>query len=382
MLENSLREAFARRAGSLLAPADPAAAPIRRGRRVRRRRSVVGGLAAVLLLAGLVGGTAQLRIWFQGPVATIGVVSPVLPPPEPVVEPVPEPWHGGALGLELRLVNRMWTATGERLLLSGSALVEQAYRTPHGVVFGSAREVRLRREDGTTVDVLPGAGDWLVSPDGQRVVSAAGGTVRLARLGVGGVRGQVARAEVPEGTRPVAFWGTRVVLTGPDGVRFDVWDPAASYRPAWTSALATVYGPAGDDLLVLVGQPDGHCLAAVPASATRLPADRGDLPCGQRLAVAGDRSGWLAPGGGWLAVPDGDQVRMIEVALGGTDDPAVLTCPRHESVTPTWWSPTDLLSADEDGAVSCDTGGGQTRQALPERVGTLWEYVPAFGIDG
>jgi hypothetical protein len=381
VLENSLREMFERQVESSLTVDDPATVAIRRARRVRHRRSVVHGIATVLVIVGLAVGTVQLQHWWQGPVATTGVVSPILPRPEPVHEPVPEPWHGGELGVELRMFNRLWTATGEHQVLSGSALVRQAYRTPYGVVYGSEQEIRLRRDDATVVDLVSYAGQWLVSPDGRQVVSVAGDTAQVVPLDMNAERGQLEQAHVPEGTRPAAFWGSRVILGSSDGARFDVWDPAGSYDPAWNSALAAVYGPVDEDLLVLVGEPGGYCLALVPAGADRLEPDQTDGSCQQPLPVTADGYGWLAPGGGWLAVPDGDQVQLIQVTLDEREVTPVATCPRHEPVTPIWSNPTTLLSADGDGAVSCDIDGAVNRSGRPDRIGRLWQYVPALGVD-
>jgi hypothetical protein len=381
MLEESLRETFKDRADALPMVDDPATGVIRRARRVRLRQSAVRGLAAVLVLAGLMGGSLQLRHWWQEPAGTGGVHSPILPPAEPIHDRQPvagvEPWDGGEMGLQVRVVNRVWTPTGERLLLRGSALVEQAYQTPYGLLYGNEREVRLRRHGGAVVDVLADSGHWLVSPDGERVAAVADGVLRVVQLGPAGVAGEPAVAQVAAESRPVAFWGTRVVISGPaDG--FDLWDPASGYEPAWNSRIVAVYGQVGADLLVLVGAPDGYCLATVPAGASRPDPDLTTGQCEQPLPVTRDGFGWLAPGGGWLALPDGDRLRLVEVT-GSSGEPTKVSCPRQEWKTPTWWNPTTLLSADRNGAVSCDVRGAVTRVELPDQAGRLWEFVPALG---
>jgi hypothetical protein len=379
MLEDSLREAFHRQVESLPMVDDPATVAVRRGRRSRHLRLVAGGLAAVLVLAGLVGGSMLVRDWWQQPFATGGVVSPAFRLPEPLPDRPAGPdagrWHGGELGVEVRVVNRVWTATGERLLLRGSALVDQAYRTPHGLVYGNDEEIRLHREDGAVVDLVAAPGPWVVSPDGQRVATVSGVTLQVFRLGPAGLLGEPARAGVPAGTEPVSFWGDRVIISGPAGDRFDVWDPAALYQPTWTS-LAAVYGQVDGDLLVLVAGSGGPCLARIPAGAPRLEPAGGQ--CRGSLA-AGDRSGWLSPTGEWLALPQGDRLQLV--AAGGEQGELVqvATCPREERVEPVWWSDTVLLSGDHDGAVSCDVDGSVTRLDLPGGVGRLWQFLPSLG---
>lgn len=380
MLEDSLREAFQRQVESLPGADDPATAAIRRGQRARRQRLVAGGLAAVLVIAGLVAGSLLLRDWWQQPVST-GVVSPVFPLPEPLPDRSAGPdrgqWHGGELGVEVRVVNRVWTAAGERFLLGGSALVDQAYRTPHGLVYGNDQEIRLHREDGTVVDLVAAPGPWVVSADGQRVATVSGTTVQVLGLGPAGLLGEPARAGVPPGSQPVGFWGDRVIISGPEGDRFDVWDPAMPYRPAWSS-LAAVYGQAGDDLLVLVADPEGLCLARVPAGAPRL------TPAGSQClrtlsGVTEPSSGWLSPTGEWLALPEGDRVQIVEVGQEQGQLGPVATCPRDERVEPVWWSDTVLLSARRGGAVSCDVNGTVAGVDLPGGTGRLWQFLPPAG---
>lgn len=383
VLENELREMFAARVEGAPAVHDPATAVIGRARRARRGRVAAGGTAAALTLAGLFGGVVSLQGWWAPePTVNNAVISPILPPPEPATEisgtdDEPLPWRGNRHGLELRLVNRIWAADGERPLLRGTALVEQAYRTPYGLLYGSPAEIRLAGSD-EVVGLATDAGRWLPSPDGRQVAFISGGALHVARLDTDGL-GTPARADVPAGTTPVIFWGERVVLAGPEPGTYDLWDPAGPYRPAWTDQLAAVYGQAGDDLVVLVGEPGAHCLARVPAGADELRPDRGG-GCDRPVPVGPDGYGWLAPGGGWLALPDGDQVHLLPTSPPQGDDVATVTCPRHEPVTPMWWDATTLLTADESGVVTCNVAGEKERLGRPDGLGPEWDYVPALGV--
>lgn len=389
MLEDSLRETFAERTHAAPVLDDPATEVIHRGRRARHRRMVAGTLVAVLAAAGVLGGTLSLRSVWHGPVTGTGVLSPVLPPDEPEPEPSPEPTADRALEVDLRMVNRIWPPDGAPVLLSGSALVEQAYRTPYGLVYGNQLEILLRGDDDAVVELATGVGEWVLAPDGRQVAFSSGRDVVRAPLESGRL-GDRSRAPVPQGTVPVMFWGERVVLSGPDG--FGLWHPAGQRQPVWTHRVAAVYGPAGDDLVVLAGRPDDYCLTVIKAGSETM--GELDAGCAQPLPVSATEPGWLAPDGAWLAVPSGETVLLLEVeallaggeaaALAGEQagGPEPTACPRRETVTPAWQDASTLLSADQHGAVSCDVRGTIERRALPEQVGSRWEYVPSLGAGG
>lgn len=378
VLERSLREMFAAQVESTPALDDLAGRAIRKGRRVRRMRRMVGSVTGALVLAGMVGGIASLEQWWMVETDTRGgVVTGVLPPPDrpPVVTEEQElPWRGAELGVELRFVNRVWTAGGQRPLLRAEGLVEQAYRTPHGLVYGGTSDVRIRRGE-EDVELATGVTAWLPSPDGQRIAYVSGRDVLVAPLDRDGL-GQAQRAAVPTGTVPVAFWGDRVVLAGPDPGTFDVWDPSRPFEPAWTGDLAAVYGEVDGDLVVLVGEPGSYCVATVPAGHTELrPAD----DCATPVPVTEDGYGWLAPGGDWLALPADD--RIVLVALSdGAERAGEAACPRHPAVTPIWWDGRTLLTADGTGVVGCTVDGSVERLGRPHGIGTRFEFVPPLGV--
>lgn len=380
-VDELLRNTFAERARSAPVLDDPATTAIRRARRARQRRHLAGALASTLALVLLAGGMMSMRDFWQQPTTHTGVTSPVLPPPEPVTHE-PEPWQGSVLGVEIRLANRVWTADGERLLLSGAGLVTQAYRTPYGLVYGNDEQVILRRDDGSVTGLAEDAGRWRVSPDGQWIVLVADGTARVAPLGADGL-GAVMQAQVPEGTTPVAFWEERVVLAGPDGQGYDVWDPATQDdEPSWTDQVAAVYGQAGADLVVLVRDADRYCLALVPGDADGLAPDGID-DCDRPVPVIDQPPpGWLSPDGQWLAFPVDDDLRLFAVQAPDGADAQAMTCPWRERVAPVWLDSTTLVTADDMGAFSCDVDGAVEQLSLPDRLGGRWEFVPALGTLG
>lgn len=379
-MEELLRDTFADRVTDAPVLDDPATAAVRRARRIRQRRRAGAGLASLLAVVLLAGGMVSMRDFWQHPAAT-GVTSPVLPPPEPVTHE-PEPWEGNGLGVEIRLVNRVWTADGQRLLLSGAGLVTHAYRTPYGLVYGNDEAIRLLREDGSVTELADDAGQWRISPDAQWIVLVDDDTARLAPLAADGL-GAVVRAQVPEGTVPVGFWGPRVVFAGPEDEGYDVWDPATvGYAPSWNDRVVAVYGQAGADLVVLVRDTDAYCLALVPGDAGGLnPEDVDDCDRRPVPVPVTDRQqrGWLSPDGGWLAVPVDDEVHLVEVPAPAGDDARTVTCPRRDRVEPGWLDTTTLLTADQAGALTCDVEGKVERFPLPDRVGSRWEFVPVLG---
>jgi hypothetical protein len=391
VVEDLLRNTFAHQVSDAPVLDDPASPAIRGARRARGRRHLGAGLASVLALAILSGGMLAVREhWWQEPPGT-GITSPVVPLPDPVPSD-PVPWDGTGAGLEIRVANWLWTTDGDRLLLSGSALVDRAYRTPGGLLYGNASEILLRGNDGAVIELAGGAGHWQVSPDAAWIVLIQDGVAQVAALGSRGL-GEPARAEVPDGTVPVTFWGERVVLAGPDGAGFDIWDPAdGDYVPVWTDRIVAVFGQVGDDLAVLADRPDGRCLVLVTAAAGGLHPAEGlgcDLPLPVDDGDHGGRHGWLAPGGQWIAVADGDDVLLVEMAAAFHDDAraaagaaagaAAVRCPGRASVTPVWWDNTTLLTADAMGAISCHVDGAIERLGLPDRLGTRWAYVPLLG---
>jgi hypothetical protein len=380
-VDGLLRDTFAEQVKSAPVLDDPATTAIRCARRARQRRHLASGLASMLTLVLLAGGMMSMRDFWQEPTTHTGVTSPVLPPPEPVTQE-PEPWQGSVLGVEVRLVNRVWTADGERVLLSGAGLVTQAYRTPYGLIYGNDEEVSLRLDDGSVTALAKDAGRWRVSPDGQWIVLVADRTARVAPLEAGGL-GAVMQAQVPEGTVPVAFWGERVVLAGPDGQGYDVWDPATpDYEPSWTDQVAAVYGEAGADLVVLVPDSDRYCLAVVSGDADSLNPD-GVGACDRPVPVTDQPPrGWLSPDGRWLAAPVDDGLRLFEVPVPDGADAQAMTCPWREHVAPVWLDSTTLVTADDIGAFSCRVDGAVEQLSLPDRLGSRWEFVPVLGTLG
>jgi hypothetical protein len=376
-VEDSLRAMFANQVEGAPVLDDPASRAIHRSRRSRRVRHVSATLASVLAVGLLSGGVVSMRDLWQEPTGA-GITSAVLPPPEPSVNE-PEPWDGDGLGLDIRLVNRVWTGDGERVLLSGSGLVERVYRTPYGLLYGNEDAIRLRLHDGAVVDIAREPGQWLVSQDGQRLVMVAAGTARVASLDEDGL-GPPQRTDVPWGTKPVAFWDDRVVLAGPDDVGFDLWDPTAvDYEPEWTHAVEAVLGQADRDLVVLVGEPAAYCLSLVSPGATTV---RPDQDCALPLPEEAEAYGWLAPDGRWVAVAASDEVLLVEVPGELDSEASVAECPRQEDVVPTWLDSSLLLTADGAGAISCEITGRTERLRLPDRLGTRWDYVPVLGVAG
>lgn len=379
MLEESLREALAEQAQRPPVLDDLATAAIRRGRQVKRRRTVAGVLVGVLAVAGAFGGTLSLQGIWQEPTSQGGVLSPVLPPPEPEPTPSPGLVTDGPLDMELRVVNRVWTKDRGRQQLSAPGLVEQAYRTSHGLVYGSDGEIHLRRDDGTAVELAADVGDWVLSPDGSRIAFTTDRDLVVAAV-TGDMLDTQARTAVPADTAPVRFWDQRVVLSGPDG--YDLWDPdAGSYQAAWTDRLVTVYGPRDGDLLALADGPDGHCLTVVEADAKAL-SGPGEPACPQRVPVEEPRYGSLSPDGNWLAVPSDSGVLLLEVSALRDGDAEPVACPGRDTVAPAWQDNATLLTADDQGAVSCDVRGEVQRLALPKLVGSTWDYVPTLRETG
>lgn len=376
MLEEALRETFAHQVRETPPVREPASLAIQRGRRGRRWRRAAGGVATLFTLAALVGGASMTQSFLDEPVNTQHsglILGPAVVPGAPIGTTINDDEDSTSqpppVDIDVRVINSVWTAAGDRVMLTGTAIAEQAYRTPHGLVYGGPQEIRLWDED-TSVPLRQEAGQWVISPDGSRV----GGVVNDEAY-VQPVRGNdrtPPQVTVPSGTTAVTFWGQRLVLHGPDG--FTVWDPAEPTFPQeWTDEVATVYGPAGERLAVSVEDDDAYCVALVPADATTVSPEPDSYGCTRWLDA--QAPGWVAPNGRRLAIAGDDE--LLIAPLGGDLPAQPVTCPYRAGVAPVWTSNTVLLSADEHTAVRCDTitGGVQTL-SVPEYAKISWQYVP------
>lgn len=383
MLEDELREMFARRAEPVPAVEDPAGRAIRRGRSVRQQRAAAASVSAAAALVLTVAGIVSLGGFETGedrrratPVAPFDVTAAPVEPNGPTSPPVVASVHprGNEIDLDLRSGNQLWTADGRRLALTGVGEVTRIYRVPGGWVYGGAAEVRLMRPDGTSTTLIRTGDRWVVSPDGARIAVVIGNALHVGRIDDSGMVVH-ASAAVPAGTEPVVFAGNGLVVAGASSSGYDLLDPAQPTALAWNRDVLAVFGRHGSGLAALVHRAgsDAPCLAVLKA-ARALPVFRtgtcgGDVPDPTEAR--------LSPNGSWLVTSDSTGVSIVDVARATSGHPATTRCEIRPSVAPAWAGST-ILTADERGLVRCHTNGRHEVVTPPAGVAPGWQLVPAL----
>jgi hypothetical protein len=395
MIEDALRKSVAARVASPPALDDPASPAIRRGRAIRRRRTVGSGAAVLVLFAGLLGGAVVARRGaLSGDLAT-----PLAPPaaapsgldaaPLAVDDrvsalgssgtPDGNSARPGRAGLEpdVWVGNAVWTPTGERLALTASRPVTTVYRVPAGWVY-AADQVRLLRPDGGSVALVGQPDGWALSADGARFAYVAGGRLTVADLDE---RGLSVRSSVPvaSGVAPVTFVNDRLVITR-GGTSFDFMNVGGAYTPTWSDKVLAIYGPRSGNLAGLVQTRSGACLAELAFKPTGLVAVRTG---GCRLKLTAARAAQLSPNGDSLAVPGPTGVSLVNLGATFAGDKTVLTpCPGRATPAPTWLSGNTLATLGERGPLRCHTDGSSDPATVPRGVGAGWAYVPRLAEAG
>jgi hypothetical protein len=391
-LEDQLREVFAAQAELSRSVDDPAGRAIRRARTVRRRRTAGSGLAlAIVAVLGLSGA-----VWLQArltPVTGSGVADgPLMLPrdettsPEAPAPPAPSAPEGGTtaappagdgtvhdIGLDLQVGRQVWTVTGERHALTGVAEVTRIYRVPLGWVYGDAQQQRLLRLDGRSIALGNFGTRWLVSPDGARLAAVRDRRLFIYQIGVRGLTKELAVA-VPADGRPVAFVGKQVLVSS--GKRYAAFPPVGSDGPVWTLGIISVYGATSDGVAGLVADPDRDevCLAAMePARDGLVVISTGSC---RHDAPTTEAKPLLAPGGGWLAEPDGDETRLVDFPSAHDDGQRRVACPVPTEVPPVWADGTTLVVTDGRHAVRCRIDGYTEYIDLPAGLAADWSFVP------
>jgi hypothetical protein len=430
VLEDELRAVFAaqvRRLDSAPPVVDPAGTAIRRARRIRRRRTASAGAAAVVLLVATLGGAISLRGWYlpEGqrqanlarpatsapePVPTAARVEAVLPEGSAKLKSPPPSSPAGLFpadgpGLDIVAGDELWTSAGERMRLTGAGEVRWVYRVPAGWVYGGDQQVRLLRPDGGSVQLaevdsgpalssVPQAAQqrqakrsddavakepaalprWALSPDGKRIVFAAGQKLSVGTISAGGLA--VQQTTFAAGAVPVLFFGDSVVLTTAAADQYDIWWTDRQYTAARGSVISHVYGPYGKSLLGLAPDPvdaGRDCLVLIAPTAGGL-SPQSSRACGLGLASGG----LVSPDGRWIAQQDKDDIRLFDVAAAMRGSTRTGTCPVSAGAVPVWESPSTLVVVDSGQAVRCTVTGVVESYAPPAGLPDGWQFVPSL----
>lgn len=398
-LERALRDSLSRRAASTPAPVDPAATAIRRGRRIRRRRTVGGVATAAVATVLASAGVVQ----FGSPAAMGPATALVGDPPFQTTTAAPATSPATALMLDLDATpsaspagppvidlvdgRTLSAADGHRIDVAAVGVVSAARRTPGGwLMTSSAPSGRVSlwyvTADRPARRVLADVDAIAVAPDGQRVSWRDGGELAAGTLSDGEFS-TTTRSPAPPRGEPVGFVGVAVLLRqvvdgGAGGPRFDLWWPTAGdFVASWTTVPTDVYGelPGGSELVGRI-VPTGSaspCLALLDVHRHLLPTRTAcDLPL-----TAGER-GSVSPDGRWLLANG----RPAGAAAGAAETAFVIDLAAvFGSATPT--SPPTKLSrkagaASPSGAAAAVRSAGQPLVSDPVWTGP----ATAVHLDG
>ncbi|GAA3448475.1 hypothetical protein [Dactylosporangium matsuzakiense] len=320
MLEDELRDTFAAKAGSAppgsLASLDGFAdAAIRGAARVRRRRrAAVSGLAGVIAVAA--GSVAVLHTF------TGGAPSGPSAPPGPVAQESPSqrPATGNTPTAPVTPSDmREFTGIGPsaeaavkvRLQLPAKSTVTAAYQAKDGYLVVNTqpdgdKQLVLQQDDSEQQQVLvDDATNITVAKDTSTVAWASKGSMNVGTRSDEKTKKITGVKSVPvaDGTEPVTFVGTNLVVSNEDK-GFDVWHTDRGYSPTWDTTVVRVFGGTQDNSGVYAEVKS----AAAGETAMCLALLQFDQPfkvkskaCG--LPVAAKDGARISPDGHWLAYP-------------------------------------------------------------------------------
>jgi hypothetical protein len=370
MLEDSLRQALADQVELTPSAEGRAGAVIRRGRAANKRRGIFTGVAAVLSFAMLIVGVTfwQTLVRPAGSM-TFSADPTALPQPTPMASIDPASIAG--VGLDLRVGNRLLTADGRRLDLTGVGDVARVYRVPAGWIYGGAAGFQLLTQNSARV-VGGGDGvDWIVSADGRRVAYVNDTMLTVAEMWQSGIVTK-ARVTVPLGSSPTALVGDQVLLAGKEGVGYvDVGADGAA-APVWNPSVLGVFGARSD---VAAGLVDGSCLAALRPGTAGVIAEPTPV-CGLAEPTAASS---LSPQGDWLVEPTATGLRFIDVDEALAGQSVDKACAAEGVRATAWVNPITVAAAYAGGVLRCDIYGARAVVSLPDQIGKDWHLVPRLG---
>ncbi|KAB1934363.1 hypothetical protein F8271_23630 [Micromonospora sp. ALFpr18c] len=305
-----MRETLSRQVGvARPLTADPAGQAIRRGNRIRRRRTVVGLSLAAITTVVVSTGMAQLA---QDPdrqgssIVVIGDPDPSVRAIPTATVPAPPPSPGAPA--DLLVGGTLISADGKRLELPGVGPAERARPLPGGgglLVVGAAttagRSLWVAQSDGLVQVLLAGAGQIVLAPDGRQVAWRDGTDLLVAGV-IGTQLIGSARTPVPAGAEPVRFVGDSVLVRlDPAAPGHALWRPGAGQLVArGDRSTINVYGTLPDGRLigqVATDDPRRTCLAVLGPTPALKPDRTG---CG--LQLSRDGVGGVSTDGRWLLV--------------------------------------------------------------------------------
>jgi len=393
-LERALRETLSRAADPQHAVGgpDPAGRVIKKGRRVNRRRSVVGAALVVAATAAATAGVVQLNpedrragpAWVTDPdpqvIESLPAVTPTTAVPLPDGTVDGEPMSATAVPVDLIVASQLRTKAGTAVALPQVGTVTRAHESTKGwLVVGvppsGGATLWYVASDGSSIQVLPAVDAVALAPDGRRVAWRDSARLFSAVVDRGTLM-DATQVSAPAEALPVSFVGQGVVMeragAGARQASFDVWWPSKgeSYVPVWKPGTSEIYGPLPDGRTV-VGQVsaesgDRPCLALLDAvnALTVL-----KTACALQLNPRGP--GTISPDGRWLVADGAGRARLVDLNAVFDGKAIAVDAGPELSDQAAWASADTLIHVSRDGDLTRVTAGKK-----PEVV-----EVPVPGAD-
>jgi hypothetical protein len=378
-LERALRETLSRAAdpAQAVGSPDPGSRAIRKGRRISRRRSVVGAALVAAATAAATVGVVQLNpdgryagpAWVADPDPPINQSLPAVAPTTAVPAPLGtfdgEKLSATDVPVDLVVSSQLRTTTGTAIMLPQIGTVTQAHETTKGwLVVGvppaGGATLWYVAPDGSSLQVLPAVDAVALAPDGRRVAWRDSARLFSAIVDKGTLTDAMQTSAPSEGL-PVSFVGHGVVMerTGAgERAGFDVWWPrrGRSYTPVWKPGTSEIYGPLPDGRTV-VGQVsaevgDRPCLALMDAvnALTVL-----KTACTLQLNSRG--AGTVSPDGHWLVADGAGRARLVDLDLAFTGRASAADAGPRLGDQAAWASGDTLVHVSSEGELMRVTAG-------------------------
>jgi hypothetical protein len=336
-LERALRETLSRAADPAHAVGgyDPAGRAIGKGRRINRRRSVVGTVMVVAATAAATAGVVQLNpddrrsagpAWVEDPPPELNQSLPAIAPT--TVMPVPDgsvdrdPMSATDVPVDLIVATQLRTTGGTALTLPQVGTVTRAHEATKGwLVVGvppsGGTTLWYVASNGSSRQVLPAVDAVVLAPDGQRVAWRDSARLFSAVVDQGTLK-DATQTSAPADGVPVRFVGHGVIMERPASGAvqggFDVWWPrrGARYTPAWKAGTSEIYGslPDGNTVVGQVSAEAGAppCLALLDAVNALNVLKKA---CALQLNASG--AGTVSPDGHWLVADGAGRARLVDL---------------------------------------------------------------------
>ncbi|NUR79634.1 MAG: hypothetical protein HOV77_19960 [Hamadaea sp.] len=368
----ALRAMFAAQAQEVSLVQDLSGVTVRRARKLARRRTAIGTLAATVAFVLSVVGIGIWQQWNAPVDETQAALSGRV---EFGADDHQVPITTGTAPLMVDLVvgSKLYDATSGTWRDLGSGVDPGSIvRTPAGWLVGGSTTLGLQRADGTRLKLLDAVDGWASSADGSEVAVVRGETLQLDKLTRDGLQ-PVATGAIAAGWRPIGFLATAVLLAKADRSRYAIWYRDGTFDEV--AGLLQVYPSYQSDTFAVVNGSVGRpCLVRVSVSSGRL--QRQDAAGCHEFLEQGAAHAVVSPNGQNLATPFDGGLWVINLArsisavnANGAAAPVwIAACASDADATPVWQDDATVVTTFHGELVACGVDGTQRTVAVPDSV--------------